>query len=347
MADRFMRQRLALFTTMCLVAVTLIFIVVARRGAAARVRTRRTVPHAYDFWRYRLAAMPDHDFHRFFRVPRAMLRMIARGIVDDVACASHALAHPVELLVAVAVWRLAHGSTLKLVASQFDIGEATVDAASWLVLPYIARTYRKEWIAGLWPDTEAKRRVAAKFYRERIGCRMNDVVGCIDGTHIPVSPPSGMHPEAFFCFKQFYSMLFLHVCDHFRRHMYIAGAIPGAAGDNTILAQSTLYHQLTARVPAPYHLLGDGGIPLRPQIMIPYPNPRNGGAMTSAMVKFNARLSNARVLVEQACPHHRERSPRQMPQRRRPRRRTPPRPTRPVRVMPPCHRESRRPPSPW
>lgn len=293
------QRRALLLAIICAVIGCVYVTIAATRRQQAIVRTRRTALHTYDFWRYRVPAMPDGVFHRYFRLPRDVIRFLANDIKENLSPTSNHLSHPVELLVVIAIWRLAHASTLHLTAAQFDVGEATVDAASWMVLPFIVRQYNRKWVKQLWPSTEAARRKSARFFLERYGCGLPDVIGCIDGTHIPVTVPTGLHPEAFFSFKQFYSMLFLHVCDHMRRHIYISGGIPGSNGDNTILSNSDLYCKLSDHVPAPYHILGDGGIPLRPQIMTVYNMPR-GGALTPAMVKFNHRLSNGRVLVEQA-----------------------------------------------
>ena len=81
--------------------------------------------------------------------------------------------------------------------------------------------------------------------------------------------------------------------------MYIAGGIPGSCSDSNILGSCSLWNNLNAWLPAPFRLLGDAGMPLRPQLLTIIERAAHCG-LDDKSVYYNSRLSNGRVLVEQA-----------------------------------------------
>ena len=101
----------------------------------------------------------------------------------------------------------------------------------------------------------------------------------------------------FYNFKGFYSMLFVHIVDHLRRHMFIMGGTAGATGDSPIINSSDFAANIKEYVPAPFHLLGDGGIMLRLWLITRYES-QNGKPVEPVEQWFNEHLSNGRVIVE-------------------------------------------------
>ena len=108
-------------------------------------------------------------------------------------------------------------------------------------------------------------------------------VGAIDGSHIPVSAPSGQHTD-FYNRKGWYSIIIQAVVDHSYpfRDVYIGW--PGSVHDASIFGHSSLYKKaiagsilngapinLNSQDVVPY-IIGDSAYPLLPWLMKPFPH---------------------------------------------------------------------------
>ena len=263
-------------------------------------RERHERPHARYWMLYEVPQYSESDFKRCFRLPRVLMTYLSDTLESCPALTTSSRntgqATPVWYLVAIAVYRLAHGHSTKNIALRFDVGEATVDFATWEVLPLIARTWR-HLINDRFPLTEEARSKIAARWEARTGGGIPDIIGAMDGVHIPVYVPHGLNRESFYNFKGFYSLLFLHVVDIDRRAIYVTGGIAGCASDCTNLSSSKLWQNVTTLIPAPYHLISDGGMPNRVQCISNYEKCA-GGALTPDQHAYNLAHSSSRVPVE-------------------------------------------------
>lgn len=84
------------------------------------------------------------------------------------------------------------------------------------------------------------------------------IIGCIDGTHIPIMPPTG-EKWAFLNYKRFYSLNVQVTCDH-QKLITSLDIFAGAAHDSRIWRGSPVKAEM-ARLHAeglgPYFLLGN------------------------------------------------------------------------------------------
>lgn len=241
----------------------------------------------------------DWKFKQSFRLPRSLLQKITDDLSDELR-KDNPRAHSPATLVGIAVYRLAHTSSVHTIANLFRVSPQTVNYATWKVLPLIVQRYRDTWVEGLWPRTNAERDVIAASFERRPNCRIPYLVGAIDGTHVPMpSIPiaEGEMTESYHNFKHFYSLTFLHVIDHIGRHMYITGGLQGCLGDRHMLARSTLWANLAQLIPHPYWISGDCALPTCPQILRTLPKPR-GRALAFIEAETNTRISAARVISE-------------------------------------------------
>ncbi|KAK3910414.1 Protein ALP1-like, partial [Frankliniella fusca] len=127
------------------------------------------------------------------------------------------------------------------------------------------------------------------------------VVGCIDGTNIPITAPVE-NPAAYRNRHHHYSMNVQAVVDHnlLVRHLHVGEA--GSLNDRRVFRRSNLHDSLLVRGDARIinldeHLLGDGGYTLTDFMMIPL---RNNGHLNENQRIFNRQLSQTRVRVENA-----------------------------------------------
>ena len=226
-------------------------------------RPRQRRAHTYDFLLNKLPNLSTRDFLRTFRLPRHLVAWLHNRIAGHLRTAQSrrrsSVAHPTLLLLLVALYRLSHLDTTHSIASKFDIGEATVDSAYWTVLAAIDKTLYDEYVDRLWPFSSAARDEAAQFFYTRKGCGIDNVIGSIDGVHIPITAPAE-HADDYYNFKKWHSILFLHCVDTRRRHMYIAGGVAGASGDTTILSVCKLWKNIASMIPAPVRAMEDNNM---------------------------------------------------------------------------------------
>uniref|UniRef100_A0A3Q3DET4 DDE Tnp4 domain-containing protein n=1 Tax=Hippocampus comes TaxID=109280 RepID=A0A3Q3DET4_HIPCM len=111
------------------------------------------------------------------------------------------------------------------------------------------------------------------------------VLGAIDGTHIPIIRPHDCHTD-YYNRKGFYSVIMQAVVDSSYRFIDIF----------IVFTNSPLYQNRTS-VPVPLVLLGDAAYPLSTRLMKPF---SDNGRLTQPQKEFNYKHSRARMVVENA-----------------------------------------------
>ncbi len=120
------------------------------------------------------------------------------------------------------------------------------------------------------------------------------VVGCIDGTHVEIVPPSDVE-HAYINRHQKKSINCLVVCGPDLKIYYFLARWPGAIHDARVFSNSTLCvwlnngNNLHNGV-----ILGDSAYPLRPDLLTPIV----GGNLTAAQHAYNAAHKSTRQVVE-------------------------------------------------
>lgn len=132
-------------------------------------------------------------------------------------------------------------------------------------------------------------------------------IGAIDGKHVRLIQPCGTGSN-YFCYKKYFSMVLLAVCDSNYRFIFIDVGSFGKASDSSIYKNSLLFKKMQDNTlnipdarpvspngdPLPFVLVGDEAFPLSTHMMRPY-----GGKYLSEMRKtFNYRISRARRYIE-------------------------------------------------
>ncbi|XP_038157732.1 putative nuclease HARBI1 [Cyprinodon tularosa] len=145
--------------------------------------------------------------------------------------------------------------------------------------------------------------------------RFPNVVGCIDGTHIPIIAPSENEAD-YVNRRSIHSINVQIICDAAHIITNVEAKWPGSVHDSRIYRESTLSNRLE-RGEIDGFLLGDRGYPCRPNLMTPYPEPEPGPQQrcnvahcrTRARVEMTIGLLKAlfqclrplRVTPERAC----------------------------------------------
>ncbi|XP_067668308.1 putative nuclease HARBI1 [Haliotis asinina] len=120
------------------------------------------------------------------------------------------------------------------------------------------------------------------------------VLGCTDGTLIPIQAPTGDEEPAYVCRKEYHAINVQAVCDGNLRFLSVVSQWPGATHDATVLSYSALGQHLENN-PVDGWLLGDSGYPNRSWLLTPIPE-----AQTRPEERYNTCHCKTRNVIERA-----------------------------------------------
>jgi hypothetical protein len=142
-----------------------------------------------------------------------------------------------------------------------------------------------------------------------------NVVGTIDGTHIPLTQRPSIHltpmPSDFFNRKKFHSIFVQAVCDSERFFWNVCAGQPGGLHDAGQFGWSSIYTQLRRSDILPNPILDIGGVEVRPYLIgdsaylsRPYLlknfKPNVTDPAFSDKKRFDQSMNYGRVVIEQA-----------------------------------------------
>lgn len=119
------------------------------------------------------------------------------------------------------------------------------------------------------PNVASERNEMRKFFT--IG-GMPGVIGCVDGTHVPIKSPGGHNAEIYRCRKGFFSINVMGVCNAELKFTSLVVNWPGSAHDSRIFLSSRLCQSLEGGGYQGY-LLGDSGYGCQTFLMTPVLSP--------------------------------------------------------------------------
>ena len=284
------------------------YVACLRRITSLRNRRFWTVPRPPSGWFELIFA--DDSQSRYWKEHFRMSKETFRQLVDLVAPLisrrntrlREAISTPKR--VAIALWRLAGGTSFREVATQFDVGKSSCVAITKEFCQAL-NTFSRRFIK--FPsNTRETTRAIALFQDE---CGIPQAVGAIDGTHIEIIAPE--NPFDYFDRQQRYSVIMQAVVGENLKFLDTAIGYPGSMHDSRVLRNSELYRKATNGdiLTAPVRsmngiqikplLIGDGAYPLLPWLIKPYPNVN----LNANEQRFNRTLSSARSTVERAFGH--------------------------------------------
>ena len=143
-----------------------------------------------------------------------------------------------------------------------------------------------------WPATQADFDDTSRDFSQK--CQFQNVVGAIDGSHIPITAPKH-HPHAYFNRKKFYSIVLLASCNSRMEFNYVWTGNPGSTHDATVLRTSDLFENSDTKIPAGSYILGDSAFPIMGWLITPF---RDCGNLTQQQKLFNKVHSQCRQVIE-------------------------------------------------
>ena len=215
------------------------------------------------------------------------------------------LRHPISVQqrVAVTIWRLATNIEYRTLSTLFGLGQSTVCKVVNETCKAITTHLLHKFVQ--LPQGERLEEDIAGFEAER---GFPQVVGAIDGTHIPIICPEESGSD-YYNRKGYYSVIMQAVVDYQGLFIDVYVEWPGKVHDARVFVNSAFYKgmvsgtlflikkRLINGVEVPLLILGDPAYPALPWLMKPYPQ---HATMTRKMEHFNYRQSRARMVVENA-----------------------------------------------
>ena len=133
--------------------------------------------------------------------------------------------------------------------------------------------------------------VKNEFYQV---ARFSGVIGCIDGSRIPIIVLSEFE-YAYVDRKGFHSINIQGICDANLLFRDDVARWPGSSHDSFILGTSGIYEKFEQRLFGDIWLLGDSGYSLKPSLLTPIANPR-----CAEKVRYNNLHRKTRNSIERA-----------------------------------------------
>ncbi|EHS63584.1 uncharacterized protein PGTG_20678 [Puccinia graminis f. sp. tritici CRL 75-36-700-3] len=189
----------------------------------------------------------------------------------------------VEAQVAVGLYRLGHGSSYVTIGHVFSIGKETADKATGRFVNAVLARFRR--VAICYPPLargDQWDKISASFEAKH---GIPNIVGAIDGTHIPLATPADDRWKGYINRKSWASIVFQCVVD----------------GDGEWGSRSELGHSITngtaaePMIPHGTYLIGDAGYPSNVRVLLPYLS-----TATAENEEFNFIQSSTRIIVEQS-----------------------------------------------
>ena len=204
----------------------------------------------------------------------------------------------------VALWRLATGDTYRTTGLQFGIGRCT---AMLLKADFCEAIAKRAPQLKKFPETEEELTLNIRLFAEK--SPFPQVVGAIDGSHIPLKRVPVNERIEYFSRKRDYSIVVQAVADASFKFLDVSTGFPGSIHDARILRLSKLHRevgqgnwlngpskQIGACEVGPL-LVGDSAYPLSKWLMKPFKQTRT---LTESQLRYNCAVSQARVVIEQA-----------------------------------------------
>uniref|UniRef100_A0A667WS05 DDE Tnp4 domain-containing protein n=1 Tax=Myripristis murdjan TaxID=586833 RepID=A0A667WS05_9TELE len=261
-----------------------------------RARSQWMKVRSKDWWeRVVLVEFTDQEWKQNFRMTRLSFMKLCTLMERHMAPEEVTVRPPVPLImrVAIVLYKLGSCAEYRVIANQFGISKSSVKKFVYMFRKSMMRGPIKQLIRV--PTDEEALEIARAFEASH---HIPQIMGLIDGSHIPVLPPSDGYKD-FVNRKGWPSYVLQAVVDHGRfLDVRTLGAEPTAFPNNNMSLY--LFSQCVKNIEGKdinLFIVGDPAYPLLDWLIKGYPNsPR----LTPQQESFNVYLSSVRVGVEMA-----------------------------------------------
>lgn len=211
-----------------------------------------------------IASFNDEEFKKNFRVSKVLFAELC-NIFDSKRVPRGKFYSPKFDLLCLLSY-LASGSFMFLTGKIAGLSISTCHRCIHRAMKVVASKF-KDYVKFPEDLRDVQERFHAKYGISRI-------IGCVDGTHIPIQRPSIENAEIFRCRKGYFSINVQAICGPNNTFYDVVIRWPGSTHDSRIFENSSIYTALEQRQIEGV-LLGDSGYPLKFFCVTPYRNPSN------------------------------------------------------------------------
>lgn len=254
-------------------------------------------------WLQMLASIDDAEWIESFRVTKDLFEYICSELESELKPLLNPLTKrepvSVEKQVGLCLYRLASSCEYRVVGKIFGLHTSTVQKHFYRVINAINKKLLRKVI--YMPKENEALDISKRF--QKITGGIPQIIGCIDGTHIPILPPEeGM--KDFINRKSWASIILQAIVDDRCLFRNISCKFPGSAHDANVFKNSAIFERIEeiwpketislSNVDIPYIILGDPAYPLLPWLLKNYP----GSGLTAEKQAFNEHMNSGRIRVE-------------------------------------------------
>jgi len=187
---------------------------------------------------------------------------------------------------------LASQETIRELSDHFGVTPSSLIRCKRQVIKAVVNNLMPKLIK--WPEDRAG--MAQRFW-DLPGGNFPNIIGAIDGSHIPIEAPSD-NPNAYYNRKKFHSIILQGVCDTDLKFTHVNIGWPGRVHDAKVLRNSELWdYGFEDCDYGHHHLIGDAAYPVKEWLLTPY---RDNGHLTNRQKNYNTCLSSKRQVIERA-----------------------------------------------
>jgi len=147
---------------------------------------------------------------------------------------------PLDIQVGVVLQRLANTVNYHQLECQFGISRGSINNFTNRFIDTMLDLYKYKI---KWPTGEYLEKVTEGFKNKSKG-NLENVIGAIDGSHIPIEKPDGEYAFRYINRKGYYSVILLGIVDHQGKFTYIYIGEPGSVHDARVLQKSRLWNHV-------------------------------------------------------------------------------------------------------
>jgi hypothetical protein len=148
---------------------------------------------------------------------------------------------PIEIQVAIVLQRLANLMGYRQLENTFGIGQGSVANFTNRFITAVLDNLRH---VISWPRDEEMQQVIEGFAPPELRMRIPNVIGAIDGSHIPISWPRLEYHQRYINRKGFYSIVLMAIVDYKEKFTYVYSGQPGSMHDARVLKQSAFWREV-------------------------------------------------------------------------------------------------------
>ena len=208
---------------------------------------------------------------------------------------------PLDKRLGITLYYLKDQGSMNMTSNPFGVARCSVGQIVFEICSILANDLGPSLIK--FPVEKNEVENVSEHFLKRFG--FPNVIGCVDGTHIPIKQPNE-NPHDYFSYKLCYSINCQAICDAYGKFTNVEVKWPGSVHDARVFANSSVQKNFTDKKfpmfykellpgeqPVSQLLLGDPAYPLLPHVMKEYDT-----CNSNEQVIFNQMLRSARNQIE-------------------------------------------------